>query len=79
MIFRLFLVPLVIYFVLKNFVGGVYLLGVPVLLSAMPVAANSAILAEEYKGNAELASQTVFITTLFSVISIPLITMFFIA
>ena len=78
-IFRLFLVPVVVYFVLRNFVDGVYLFGVPVLLSAMPVAANSAILAEEYKGNAELASQTVFITTLFSVISIPLITMFFIA
>ena len=78
-IFRLFLVPVIVYFALKNFVDGVYLLGVPVLLSAMPVAANSAILAEEYKGNAELASQTVFITTLFSIISIPLITMFFIA
>lgn len=78
-IFRLFLVPVIVYFVLRNFVDGIYLFGVPVLLSAMPVAANSAILAEEYKGNAELASQTVFITTLFSVISIPLITMFFIA
>ncbi|TGG88681.1 AEC family transporter [Geotoga petraea] len=78
-IFRLFLVPMIVYFTLRNFVDGVYLLGVPVLLSSMPVAANSAILAEEYKGNAELASQTVFISTLFSIISIPLITMFFIA
>jgi hypothetical protein len=78
-IFKLFLVPIVVYYSLRSFVDGVYLLGVPVLLSAMPVAANSAILAEEYKGNAELASQTVFITTLFSIFSIPVITMFFIA
>lgn len=78
-IFKLFLVPIVVYFSLRSFVDGVYLLGVPVLLSAMPVAVNSAILAEEYKGNAELASQTVFISTLFSIFSIPIITMLFIA
>lgn len=71
--FRLIIVPLFVFFVLRNFVSDYLILGIPVLISAMPVAANSAILAEEYGGNSELASQMVFISTLFSIISIPFI------
>ncbi|MDN5342483.1 AEC family transporter [Oceanotoga sp. DSM 15011] len=76
---RLFLMPIIVYFILKPFVNDYLMIGIPLLITAMPVAANSAILAEEYGGNAELSSQTVFISTLLSIISIPLILKWFVA
>ncbi len=51
---------------------GGFLRGVPVLLSAMPAAANISILAAEYGGEAELASRLVFVTTLLSGLTLPL-------
>lgn len=70
---RLIVLPILIWLIFKGFITDPLLLGVPVIIAAMPAAANTAILAEEYGGNAELASQGVFISTLLSVISIPLI------
>jgi hypothetical protein len=46
---------------------------VPTIIAAMPVAANTAILAQEYDGNSLLASQLVFVSTLLSIITIPLL------
>ena len=45
----------------------------PVVVAAMPVAANSAILAQAYGGDAETASSLVFVSTLFSLATIPLL------
>ena len=39
----------------------------------MPVAVSTALLAEEYGVNAELASKGIFLSTLLSLVSIPLI------
>ncbi|HOQ17713.1 MAG: AEC family transporter [Epulopiscium sp.] len=72
---RLIIIPLIIYGMLSPFVYHKYLLGVPVIIGAMPAAANTAILASEYGANSELASRIVFISTLFSVITIPLISL----
>lgn len=49
------------------------ILAIPVVISSMPAAANTAIMANQYDSNITLASQCVFFTTLFSVISIPFI------
>lgn len=70
---RLILIPLIIFGILTSFIDNRYLLGIPVVIGGMPAAANTAILAEEYGGNGELASQAIFISTLFSVITIPII------
>jgi hypothetical protein len=44
-----------------------------VLLIAMPVAANSVLMSEEYKVDSTLASQGVFISTLLCLATIPLL------
>ncbi|BBE30809.1 transporter [Tepiditoga spiralis] len=75
---RLFFVPFFIWIILKNIITDPLMLGISILISSMPVAANSAILAEEYEGNAELASKVVFISTFFSIITIPIIVKLFI-
>lgn len=70
---RLIIIPLLIYILLKGIVKDSILLGIPVIISAMPAASNTAILANEYNTNEKLASQAVFISTLFSIVTIPLI------
>ncbi|WP_067048306.1 AEC family transporter [Methanofollis ethanolicus] len=70
---RLLLLPLIVWAVLSPFISDPYLLGVPVIMAAMPAAANAAILAEEYEANTRLASQGVFISTLFCTLTIPCI------
>lgn len=75
---RLFFIPFFIWILLRNIITDPLMLGISILISSMPVAANSAILAEEYEGNAELASKIVFISTFFSIISIPIIVKLFI-
>ncbi|MDR3200472.1 MAG: AEC family transporter [Spirochaetales bacterium] len=69
---RLALIPLAVLGVLKALGFSGYLLGVPVLLSAMPAAASMSILADQFGGNEELASRLVFLSTLFSVFTLPL-------
>lgn len=70
---RLVLIPVIVYLIISPFVTDPLLLGIPVLLAAMPVAANTVLLSEEYGVNAELASKGVFISTLLSLITIPLV------
>ena len=48
-----------------------------VLLSAMPAASTTAMLAEKYDGNSVFASRIVFVSTLGSLISLPIITWLF--
>jgi hypothetical protein len=68
---RLILIPILVWVCLKSFIHNPLMLGVPIITAAMPAAANTPILAEEYGGNGELGSQGVLISTLFSIITIP--------
>lgn len=70
---RLFVLPVVIWAVMRNFLSDPMLLGVCTLVFAMPVAAIATIFSIQYDGNVEVASKTVFLSTVFSVFSIPLI------
>ncbi|HVP97056.1 AEC family transporter [Methanoregula sp.] len=70
---RLLVLPVAAFLVLSPFIADKLLLGVAVLLIAMPVAANSVLLSEEYKVDATLASQGVFISTLLCLATIPLL------
>lgn len=73
---RLLIIPLGVWAVLRVFVSQPIMVGVPTIIAAMPVAANTAILAEEYDANPQLASQVVFISTLLSIVTIPLLAYF---
>ncbi|HNX16745.1 MAG TPA: AEC family transporter [Methanoregula sp.] len=68
---RLIVFPVIAFAVLLPFVSDKTLLGVAVLLIAMPVAANIVLLSEEYKVDSTLASQGVFLSTLLCLITIP--------
>lgn len=69
--YRLLVFPLVLYGVLSLF--GFEQLSVPVLIGAMPVAANTSMLAEVYKGDSKTASSLVFLSTILSSATIPLL------
>ena len=73
---RLLLIPIISSIILKFFGITDIVLGVCVLIAAMPVAAMCTVFAERFDGNYELASQNVFITTILSLITIPLIAFF---
>jgi predicted permease len=75
-ILRLIVMPVIAFVLLVRFVHDPLLLGTVVLLIAMPVAANTVLLSEEYGVDATLASQGVFLSTLLSLLSIPLLAYF---
>lgn len=70
---RLILIPLITLLAMKLFNTPDDVVAIIVICAAMPIAANTAIFAEQYDGDAVLASKCIGISTLFSVITIPLI------
>ncbi len=72
---KLIVLPIITFFVFRNFIKNETLLGIIVILSAMPVATIVAIFAKQYEVNAELASKIVFISTILCVFTIPLISL----
>ena len=71
---RLILIPLLVMGVLLLFRPDPMVAGISVILSGMPGAATTSILADKYGGDRELASKIVFVSTLLSIISAPLLT-----
>lgn len=78
-ILRLVAIPMLVFLVLRPFSFDSVVMAIPVVIAAMPSAANTAIMANEYGADVALASQAVFFTTLFSVVSIPLISVLLLA
>lgn len=72
-ILRVLILPLAVYAVLHLLHVDKLLTTVIVILSAMPVAVNSAVFAELYDGDAHLASRTVVFSTLAAMATIPLL------
>lgn len=70
---RLILIPLVTLLILKLTGSGGLLIKIFIILIAMPAAANTAIFAKKFQGDALLASQLVVVSTLLSIVTIPLI------
>lgn len=71
---KLIILPVLLLLLLKPLITNDMILGVAVILAGMPVASISVMLCNEYDGNSELATKATFITTLFSVITIPVLT-----
>ena len=72
---RLIVMPLIVYGLLSLLPLPKLIMQVCVILVAMPASANTAILSEKYGGDALLSSKLISITTIFSVLTIPLILM----
>lgn len=73
--FRLIVVPLCIWLVFSNFISDPLLLGVLVIVNGMPVATNGTILCLRYGGDLQTMLHGTFITTVLSLVTIPLLAM----
>ena len=69
---KLILSPVIMFFVCRLFVTNEVFLGVLVVSAAMPVAVLASMLSTEYGTDVRTASRGVFISTLFSLVTIPL-------
>lgn len=72
-IIRLIIIPALIYVIFRSLNVDEMLMKICVILQAMPAAVTTAIIAEKYGGDAVYASQIVFITTILSVVSFPIV------
>lgn len=71
-IIKLIIIPLPILFVLTLLPIPDIVKGVPIIIMSMPSAANAAIFARRYDSDYRLASQGVFLSTLLSLVTIPI-------
>ncbi|WP_446899407.1 AEC family transporter [Clostridium sp. LBM24168] len=70
---RLIMAPILSFVILKLINADSLMLQITVVIEAMPVAVLSPILAQRYGSDEKLASKSVFITTIVSMITIPII------
>lgn len=71
--------PVALFFILRLFLDDPVMLGTIVVVSAMPVAATTVMFANQYGGNTALATKGIFLTTLASVATIPLLVYFMVS
>lgn len=67
------IIPIIFFLILKQIITNELILGIIIIVSAMPVGATAIMFCNEYEGNTKLASKTIFITTLCSVVTIPVL------
>lgn len=70
---KLIVSPVVIRLLMGLFISDILILDILTVLTAMPVATNATMLAIQFGGNESLASKSVFLTTVLSSVTIPLI------
>lgn len=73
LILKLIILPLAGFLILKPLNLPEMVINISIIMLAMPCGANSVIFAEKYNSDEIFASEAVFITTLFSLITIPFI------
>ena len=78
-IIKQLLIPFIAYPILHYFISSPLVLGVALINLAMPVGNSAVLFANEYDGDVDLAAKSVFITTLISVFTIPLIVSVFLS
>jgi len=66
-------IPILTLFLLESFIVNKVILGVTVIMSGMPVGAMTYMFYSEYKGNTDLATKGIMLSTLLSLLSIPLL------
>ena len=66
-------IPIIFFLILRYFVTNELILGIVIITSAMPVGTIAIMFCNEYEGNINLASKSIFITTLSSVVTVPIL------
>ena len=74
---RLIIYPMVVLAALNIIHVDATLTGVSVLLTGMPAGSTCAILARKYRGDAEYGASLIFVSTLFSIVTLPIIALLF--
>lgn len=69
---RLLVLPMLFFTILKLLGFSGLTLAIPVIIACMPAPPNVTVLTEQYNADSYLAAQIIFITTLFSVLTIPI-------
>lgn len=72
-VIRQFILPITLSLLVFSVLSNQLLCGVCMIMLSTPVGSMTSMLAEEYNGNYELASKGVAITTIVSVISLPVV------
>jgi hypothetical protein len=70
----LLVIPATYCYLIAPFFPDPYINGIMITMAAMPAAANTVIFAEQYGADSKLASQIVFVSTIGSLVTIPLVT-----
>lgn len=73
---RLIAFPALVFIVLHLLHIDRELMGVAVLLTAMPAGSTTAILAQKYGGDAEYGASLIFVSTLLSIVTLPIFSFF---
>ncbi len=73
---RQFLFPLALLAVLRLLGADPLTTNIAVVITGMPIGSSTAILADKYGANAEFASKCVFVSTVTSLVTIPILTLF---
>lgn len=74
---RLLAFPLLIFVFLKLLKINALIIGISTLLTGMPAGTTTAILADKYGCDAILASKVIFLSTMCSIVTIPMLCAFF--
>lgn len=72
-VLRLIIIPLLIYCILRAVNIDKFIMEVCVVLEAMPVASLTVVFAEGYKGDVDFAAKCTFLSTILSILTIPII------
>ncbi len=72
---RLIGLPMLIWLILMPFHLDKLLVSICVIMSGMPAGSTTSILADKYGGDSMFASQMTFVSTLFSIVTIPILGM----
>ncbi len=76
-VFRMLIIPAAMWFVLRPIITNPLILGVLITIAGMPGPAMAVTLATLYDGNTGMATRYVFISTIISVLTIPLLSLLF--
>lgn len=74
-VIKLFVIPVLGVLLIRQFVDNEVICGVCMVMLATPVGSMTAMLAQQYDGDYEMASKGVALTTILSVITMPVVSM----
>ena len=72
---KLLIIPVIGMLIIKQFVSNEMICGVCMVMLATPVGSMTAMLAQQYDGDYEMASKGVALTTVLSVVTMPIVSM----